>query len=138
MDDITAKITELLSDPSGMESIMSLASQFMPTQSSNNTNGNSTSGNSTSSNNNSESEQSSSSSTGDSGFNLGPEQMSSLMSAFSIFNQNKDDDSTRLLYALKPHLSEERQKKVDNAARLMKLVKMLPYLQDSGLMNLFG
>lgn len=47
----------------------------------------------------------------------------------SIMNAvNKEDDRTRLIEALKPLLSEKRRKKADEAARLMKLIEILPTL----------
>ena len=52
--------------------------------------------------------------------------------------QNKDDDNTRLLIALKPHLSDERRKKVDKAISLLKIVKFLPILKENGFESLFG
>lgn len=44
-----------------------------------------------------------------------------------------DDDATRLLYALRPFLNSEKQKKLDNAERLMKFIKILPLLKENGL-----
>ena len=35
--------------------------------------------------------------------------------------------------ALKPHLSEERSKKVDDAVKIMQLIKLLPLIKESGL-----
>lgn len=50
----------------------------------------------------------------------------------------QEDDNTRLLHALRPLLSEHRQKKLDEAMRLMQMMKMLPVLRQSGLLgNLF-
>lgn len=51
-----------------------------------------------------------------------------MMSSF-----NREDDNTRLLHALKPHLRKERQQKADEAIRLMQLMEMLPMLKESGL-----
>ena len=51
-----------------------------------------------------------------------------MMSRFS-----EDDDVSRLLNALRPFLSEEKQLKLDKATRLMKLVRMIPLIKDSGL-----
>lgn len=44
-----------------------------------------------------------------------------------------DDDTTRLLYALRPFLSAEKQKKLDNAEKLMKFIKIIPFLKENGL-----
>lgn len=46
----------------------------------------------------------------------------------------EDDNDTRLLYALKPYLSEKRAESADKAIKLMKLTKMSSMLGD---INLF-
>ena len=50
-----------------------------------------------------------------------------------------EDDSTRLLRAVKPFLKEERARRVDGAIRLLSIMKILPLLKNSGtdLFNLF-
>ena len=70
---------------------------------------------------------------------IDPVQMGNIMKMMSIMKkQNKDDDNTRLLIALKPHLSDERRKKVDKAISLLKIVKFLPILKENGFESLFG
>jgi len=46
-------------------------------------------------------------------------------------------DNTRLLHALRPLLGPERQKKLDEAIKLLQLMRVLPLLKSSGLFNLF-
>lgn len=46
-----------------------------------------------------------------------------------------DDNNTRLLMALKPHLRPENRKKVDSALKLMKIINLLPLLKESGIMD---
>ncbi len=46
---------------------------------------------------------------------------------------NQEDDSTRLLKALKPFLHEERAQKVDGAVRLLGIMKLLPVLKNAGI-----
>ncbi len=46
-----------------------------------------------------------------------------------------DDNRSQLLLALRPHLSSERQARVDKAVKLLKLVGMLPLLQESGILS---
>ena len=46
---------------------------------------------------------------------------------------NHNDKNTELLRALKPHFGEERQERVDQAIKLLRLVSLLPVLQQSGL-----
>ncbi len=53
----------------------------------------------------------------------------------STFRQ--EDDSTRLLRALRPMLGPERQKKLDEAIKLIQLMRMLPLIKSSGLFSGF-
>lgn len=46
-----------------------------------------------------------------------------------------DDEKTALIRALKPMLSVERQKKADEAIKLMGLIRLLPTLRDSGILK---
>lgn len=46
-----------------------------------------------------------------------------------------NDKNAALLLALKPHFSEKRQEKVDKALTLMKLVALLPMLKESGILK---
>lgn len=55
------------------------------------------------------------------------------MSAFGQSNKNVE-----LLRSLKPHFSETRQKKVDDAIKIMQLINMLPMLKESGLFGFLG
>ena len=49
-----------------------------------------------------------------------------------------EDNSTRLLHALRPMLSEARQKKLDEAVRLLQMMRMLPVLKSSGILGNLG
>ncbi len=66
--------------------------------------------------------------------------LSSIMALAGAFSSlSGDDEQVRFLRALKPLLSDERKGRVDEAVRLLKLVSLLPALQESGLLtNLFG
>lgn len=55
-------------------------------------------------------------------------QVQKAMSLFTQGNKNVD-----LLRSLRPLLSEKRQKKVDDAIRIMQLIQILPLLKESGL-----
>ena len=48
-----------------------------------------------------------------------------------------EDERSRLIKALKPMLSEERQRRADNALRFLKLAAALPALKESGLLDGF-
>lgn len=54
-----------------------------------------------------------------------------LQQVFSSMNVN--DKNAQLLKALKPHFSEKRSKKVDQAISMMRLMSMLPMLKESGI-----
>jgi len=58
-----------------------------------------------------------------------------LLKVQKLLSQRKDDSSTALLRALKPHLSEENRKKVDEAVRIMELLDLLPLIKESGLLG---
>ena len=62
---------------------------------------------------------------------LNPQMLGTIAKAMSAMNSG--DKNTELLYSLKKHLGEERSKRVDDAARIMQLIKMLPMLKESGL-----
>lgn len=52
-------------------------------------------------------------------------------------NIREETPSTALLKALRPLLRQERQKKVDEALRIMRLLSLWPVLQQSGLLKGF-
>ena len=118
MNDITSQITDILNSPESMKKFSEMASSFLNS-----------------------SEKAEKSQPNDSeNFNFNPQQMGSIMKIMNILQKQnfKNDDNTKLLLALKPHLSAERSKKVDKAISLLKIVKVLPLLKDSGLEDLFG
>jgi len=53
-----------------------------------------------------------------------------LQQAAGVFRQN--DANTDLLRALKPHFSPERARRVDDAIRILQLLRLLPVLTASG------
>lgn len=58
-----------------------------------------------------------------------------LMSVVSKLNTKNDDERTRLLAALKPHLSEPKREKVDTAIKILRLLELLPILKESGVLG---
>lgn len=69
---------------------------------------------------------------------LGADGIKTAMQLMPLFTElKKDDPTTQLLYAIKPFLSEPRQAKLDEAIRLLRVIKILPFLRQQGLMNLF-
>lgn len=123
MDDIADKLTQLLNDPAGMEQIRSMAEgllghvpQASPPP-----------------------EAAPAPPLGDLSDlmqGIRPEQLGSLMKMARALGAARDDDRTRLLLALRPHLSPKRQEKVDQAVKLLKLSSLLPMIGESGLFSL--
>lgn len=122
MEDMTAKIKEILSDKESMKQLNELAQMF----SSSDESGNKESGESVSeesSNNNSE--------IGDMfGFDI-----TKLMQIQEIMSKTENDKNTDLLIALKPLLKKERQERVDKAVKILRLLAIWGILKESGLLN---
>ncbi len=53
----------------------------------------------------------------------------------SALKNSGGDDRSRLLLALRPHLSDERRERVDKAVKLLRLASVLPLLQESGMLS---
>lgn len=64
--------------------------------------------------------------------------MQNIMRIANLLGQRKDDSRVNLLLALKPHLSEERAKRVDKAVSLLKVASLLPILKEEGLFESLG
>lgn len=47
----------------------------------------------------------------------------------------EDDDSTRLLRALRPMLSHEKQTKLDESLKIMQLLRLMPMMKNSGILS---
>ena len=62
-----------------------------------------------------------------------PGALTQLMPLFS--DLQKEDDTTRFLRALRPLLSEERQQKIDRAMQMVRILHLLPALQESGALS---
>lgn len=125
MEDLSTKLTQLLNDPEGMKQLQSMAqglmgeggldlSALMPQQ------------------------QEKPVMPDISGLmgGISPDQMGMMMKLMSAFNSTKEDDRTRLLMALRPHLTDKRQQRVDQAVKLLKLASVLPLISESGIFRL--
>lgn len=65
-----------------------------------------------------------------------PEMLGMVTRLAPLLNQvNREDDSTRLLHALRPLLSPPRQKKVDEAMKILQMMRLLPLLKESGVFS---
>lgn len=110
MDDLSEKINSLLSSPEALEQIKELSGMLGISDV----------------HNTSKTEQ-----------KTLPDDTLSLVTKVAPFlkSMNKDDDTIRLLKALRPFLSDERNKKIDGAEKILKILKCLPMLKDSGLLE---
>lgn len=122
MDDLTEKLTSLLQDPKGMEQIKNIAQSFLqqntPAQPA--------------------PAPSAPASAGGGGLDISPDMLQTVAKLSSAFKtQNTEDDNIRFLLALKPLLSEERRARTDTAMKLMKMMKLLPALTESGIFSMF-
>ena len=62
--------------------------------------------------------------------------LSSVLKLTSMIGEaTKQDKNTDLLLALKPHLGEEKQKRVDKALKLLKLLAIWNIAKESGLLQ---
>ena len=61
---------------------------------------------------------------------LSGDTMQTIMRVMPLLNEfKKEDASTRLLHALRPFLSDARKKKLDEASRMLHMMKLLPMLK---------
>ena len=49
-----------------------------------------------------------------------------------LSNMGREDEETRLLWALRPYVHGPREQRLEEAVRLLRLTKLLPLLQESG------
>ncbi len=67
---------------------------------------------------------------------IDPAMIANIAKIFSRMN-SIDDKRTQFIAALKPLLNESRQKKADQAIKMLKLFELRPMLREQGLFNLF-
>ncbi len=116
MDDISAKLSQILSDPQSMDQIKNIMSS-MGLQS------------------------------GDEGKPQatppapapglgGMDIMATVTKLAPLLSKvQQDDDTTRLLNALRPLLSEKRQKKIDEAIKILHILRILPMVRETGILS---
>lgn len=63
--------------------------------------------------------------------------LGALMKVSQLMGSAKEDSDAALLLALKPHLREERQKKVEKAVKMLKLLSIWSMLKESGMLKDF-
>ncbi len=125
MDDLSSKINDILSDPQALQQIKGLGEKLGLNNASNKVLHNAESKNDDVSNLLSNIP------------SLGSNDTLSMISRLAplMSSINKEDDTTRLLFALRPFLSQERQKKLDEASKLIRMMKLLPLVKDFGILD---
>ncbi len=118
MDDLFGKMQSVLSDPESMQQLQELAALMGDNEAAEDKG------------QTAQQEQSSA----DMGFNF---DIGKLMELSSLMNNTKNDEDAALLLALKPHLKEERQHKVDKAVKLLKMLNVWKNLKDTGILKDF-
>lgn len=119
MDDLNAKINELLSDPNSLEQLKGLGEMLGINTSTDMVH--------------SKKKQNQSN---DISSMLSPDMMGAVTKLMPMLTSlNKEDDTTRLLNALRPFLSDERKQKLDTASKLIKMMKLLPMIKDTKILD---
>ncbi len=73
---------------------------------------------------------------GGTGNGVSPEMLNMIMKIAPLLGTiNQEDNNTRLLNALRPLLKSERQKKLDEAIKIMRMLKFLPLLKEQGILQ---
>lgn len=115
MDNIQDKIAEIMADPEALKEVQNLGKML------------GISGGDNSSPPEPEKEEPS----------IPDEALSSIAKIAPLLSQvNREDDTTRLLSALRPFLSEEKCRKLDSAKKMIGLMRLLPVLKNEGILNL--
>lgn len=122
MEDISRKISDLLGSPDGLDRLKTVAESLL--------------GNNTAADEQAAPQEG--------GFSL-PENllenignMQGIMKVAGLLGKGQKDSRIDLLRALKPHLSNERAKRVDKAISILKIAAILPVLREEGLLDSFG
>ncbi len=112
MEDLLAKMQEMLSDPESMKQISELAQMFQSGEAPEQT------------------PEASPPEVNTSDFNP-----NLLLKAGELLHQQQNDKNMNLLLALRPHLGQPRQEKLDKAVKILKLWHIWKQLQASGILQ---
>lgn len=110
MDDINEKLSKILDDPTAMEKVRKMAENILG-----------------------EEETDEGAPAG--GAAADPAALAKIAGVMKRLNTGTDN-RTVLLTALRPLVSERRRKRVDTAVKLLRLIDLLPYLKESGLLDI--
>ncbi|MBQ3567288.1 MAG: hypothetical protein IJA12_08940 [Oscillospiraceae bacterium] len=116
MEDMSAKIQEILSDKESMKQLSELAQMFSSSE---------------------ETKESDCKNQSEQGSFMPDFDISMIMKLQDIMSRTQDDKTSGFLIALKPLLKEERRGRVDKAVKMLRLFSVWEILKESGLMNDF-
>lgn len=114
MDDLAGKLSEMLNNPEIMQQVKGLTNLLGQSE-------------------NDSSIQSSSQNTSVPSLPDNDTTQMLLKLAPIISSINTDDKYTRFLQALRPLLHEPRQKKLDEASKILQIIKIIPILRNQGI-----
>lgn len=117
MSDLTDQLSSILSDPAGMERIKAMAQSLL-------------------SSNNGNPEQEEEPKTAPSTQASSQIDLSGLANMAKMLTSRNDDSRVNLLLALRPHLSQEKQLRVDKAVKMLRLLDLAPLLSQAGIFEL--
>lgn len=116
MDDIQSQISRIMSDPEAMKQVQSLGEMLGLSQ-----------------NNKPEPKPPEPEKTDISSL-LGNDTLSGITKLMPVLSSMKqDDETTKLLLALRPFLSEDKRRRLDEAKKMLQFLKVLPLLKNGGL-----
>lgn len=121
MDDFSDQISKILNDPQAMEQIRNMAGMFGGNSAQNSTAAVPSAPVPTQNKNQ--------------GLNnmMSPEILSAVSQFMPLLSEyKKEDDGTRLLNALRPFLSSERKQKLDEATKMLQMMRFLPLIKKLG------
>lgn len=114
MSDISEQISSLLSDPESLKKIEAMAQNLFGENKSNTS-----------------PTPPVTPQTNDMGFDIG--NIAKISQMVQLLGTKGDDDRVRLLLALRPHLSKEKQNRLDKAVKMLKLLDIAPLLSQAGI-----
>lgn len=112
MEDLTAKLSELLDSPEGMSRVKAMADSLFGGSG----------------------EEKSPADTPQGIFGtFSSDEIGTIMQLGNLLKSDTEDSRAHLLMALKPHLRPERQDRVDRAVKLLRIASILPIISKQGL-----
>lgn len=123
MENLTDKITNLLSDPEMLSKIKNISGLLGNEQTDFKTK------------NSEEKDENSKESKSKDTLSFSPEIMQMILKLMPILSSMKKEDKyTKFIQALKPLLSEKKQKKLDSSSNILKIIRILPLLKNQGIL----